>query len=431
MATTEETTLIYERYRLYTLAQHHPHWSQRAYARELGHDPKWVSTWLKRFRQANGPSLTLFTSHSRRPHSTPTRLDPMLEERICQLRPTLSEQFHRRAGGKTIAAILRRELPPDVPVPDPRTIHDVLKRRGVIVPRSRPKPQPLVLPPPMAEWEMDFGEIYLGPAEGSFEFFLVVDRGTSRVIYLEGGPGYNAETALLAVARLFILHGLPKRLRFDRDPRLWGSWTRDSYPSPLGCFLRCLGVEDVVCPPRRPDLKPFVERCIQTLKYEWFARHAPETIGAARDLLEPFVRYHNHERPHQGQACQNRTPDEAFPVLPTLPHVPDMVQADVWVKSLHGRVYRRRVSSSGAIQVDRYSYSVGEAWAKQQVLVHVDAARAVFQITCNGQKVKTLPMKGLLDATLPFGRFVDYMRDEARIVTRHRTLWWEQEGPPF
>jgi hypothetical protein len=30
----------------------------------------------------------------------------------------------------------------------------------------------------------------------------VVDRGTSQVVYLEGSAGYNAETALEAVARL-------------------------------------------------------------------------------------------------------------------------------------------------------------------------------------------------------------------------------------
>jgi hypothetical protein len=46
-----------------------------------------------------------------------------------------------------------------------------------------------------------------------FEFFIVVDRGTSRLVYLEAREGYNAVTALEAVARLLLLHGLPQRLR--------------------------------------------------------------------------------------------------------------------------------------------------------------------------------------------------------------------------
>jgi hypothetical protein len=59
---------------------------------------------------------------------------------------------------------------------------------------------------------------------------------------LEGGIEYRADTALAALQRLFVQQGLPERLRFDRDPRLWGSWTRDSYPSPWVRVLRCNAV---------------------------------------------------------------------------------------------------------------------------------------------------------------------------------------------
>jgi hypothetical protein len=254
-----ESQLAYERFRLFHLMQTQPQWSLRAYARELHHDPKWVRIWaarLKPFVTQSTPSFNVFASHSRHPKRSPRRVRPALEERICVLRQTLSERFHRRAGAKTIHACLQAELPQSESVPCPRTIHTILRRRGVIVPQVRHSPQPLILPLPMEEWEMDFGQIYLGPEEGVFEFFLVVDRGTSRLIYLEGSRGYTAETALEAVARLLIVYGMPTRLRFDRDPRLFGSWTRDSYPSPLVCFLRCLGVQDVICPPHRPDLKP-------------------------------------------------------------------------------------------------------------------------------------------------------------------------------
>ena len=88
----------------------------------------------------------------------------------------------------------------------------------------------------MEEWELDFGEIRLSEDE-IFEFLIVIDRGTSRLVYLEGGNGYRAETALEAVARLFLLHGLPKRLRFDRDPRLWGARPAQ-YPSSPNSFAQ-------------------------------------------------------------------------------------------------------------------------------------------------------------------------------------------------
>ena len=92
---------------------------------------------------------------------------------------------------------------------------------------------------------MDFAEIRLSH-DTILEFFIVVDRGTSRLVHLEGNEGYHAETALEALARLFILKGLPKRLRFDRDTRFVASWTSASYPSALFRFLLTIGVEPIV-----------------------------------------------------------------------------------------------------------------------------------------------------------------------------------------
>ncbi len=72
---------------------------------------------------------------------------------------------------------------------------------------------------------MDFGQ--LGDA---FEFLTVVDRGTSILVNTQTYPHFQAETALLAVAKLLLLVGLPSKLRFDNDPRFVGSWLTDGYP---------------------------------------------------------------------------------------------------------------------------------------------------------------------------------------------------------
>jgi hypothetical protein len=112
-------------------------------------------------------------------------------------------------------------------------------------------------------------------------------------------------------------------------------------------------------------------------------------------VLEAFPDYHNLQRPHQGRACQNRTPDEAFPTLPLLPQVPQQVNPDAWLQAEHGRVYRRRVNSTGSIQVDCHIYFVGSQLAQQPVLVHLDAQRQCFWVTCQGKVVKQLPIQGL------------------------------------
>ncbi|MHB8630133.1 MAG: integrase core domain-containing protein [Aggregatilineales bacterium] len=277
---------------------------------------------------------------------------------------------------------------------------------------------PLVLPAPMDEWELDFGEIYLGAVEGSLEFFLAVDKGTSRVVYLEGSAGYRAESALEAIMRLFARHGLQKRARFDRDPRLWGSWTRDSYPSPLLRLLHALGVQPIVCLAHRPDKKPMVERCIGTLKYEWLARHSPTTLADGLAVLEPFVTYHNQQRPHQGAACHNRIPDEAFPTLPVLPSLPRRVKPDAWLAAEQGRVYRRRVNASGTIQVV----------AGTSVLVHLDAQKTAFNITHNGRLLRSMPMKGLHPDELDLLDFIEIHKAEARTIEQFRIANWQQTG---
>lgn len=133
-------------------------------------------------------------------------------------------------------------------------------------------------------------------------------------------------------------------------------------------------------------------------------------------------------RPPQGRACQNRTPDEAFPSLPVLPQLPEIVQADSWLKAYRGRVYRRRVSIAGTIQIDCHLYSVGTAYAKQDVLVHLDTEQACFFVSSGANVLKRLPLKGLYGGEMDFSSYLIAMQAEAQTVEYHRHLWWEKLG---
>jgi hypothetical protein len=262
--------------------------------------------------------------------------------------------------------------------------------------------------------------------EHIFEFFMVADRGTSRLVYVEGGYGYRAESALEALYKLFLLNGLPQRLRFDRDPRLWGAWSRDSYPSPMVRFLRVLGIEPVVCPPRRPDLKPIIERLVYTFKHEHLSKAAPQNLAEALDACETFPHYYNSQRPHQGRACGNRPPDEAFPVLPTLPQLPQKVLPNAWLESLHRRVFQRRISSEGTMQIDRHLYYLGREFAKQAVSVLVDVREREF-VVMDGQRVlKKLPIQGLYGPEMDFFEFFKRIQEEAHYVDWHYQSLWQK-----
>src|SRR5258708_7065658 len=97
-----ESQLIYERQKLYALMQEYPDWSLRAYARTLQHDLTWVRKWAKRFQALVTPTLDMFCSQSRKPKHSPKQLTETLKDKICALRESLSERYHRAAGAETI-----------------------------------------------------------------------------------------------------------------------------------------------------------------------------------------------------------------------------------------------------------------------------------------------------------------------------------------
>ena len=431
-----ETRRIYDRMRLHFLMQEHPHWRPDAFAEVIGRTVRWVRKWQTRFANAVDTTLAMFVSQSRAPHTRPNQTPKEVKLVIGQLREQLSKHYHRDAGAKLIHIELEKlphlaENGHFVPK-SPTTITKILTEMGYIQPRRSRQRTPIVLPAPNEEWEMDFGEIRIDE-ETKLEFFLVIDRGSSRVVYLEGSMGYTAETALEAVGRLFVLNGLPKRLRFDRDPRFVGSWTMDSYPAALVRFLRVLGVKDVICPPRRPDLKPFVEHGVKTLKEEWLDRFSLNDYATTIEVLPEFLFYHNADRVHFGQACNGKTPNEAFPRLPSLPQVPDEVDPDAWLKADDKRVFRRRITSNGTIQIDKHTYSVDHTRAKTNVLVYLDAENRQFHVLQDGALLRTLDMKGLHGPEpMTFQEYIVQMKAEARSIEIHRWFMWHRPSDvPF
>jgi len=428
-----ETGRIYDRLRLHDLIEQYPDWSVTKLAQELGRTRHFVYTWQARIFDPNNKTFpNKYMSHSCAPQSNEKWVQPEVEKAILELREELSEKHARKAGAIPIIGELRkREDLKDAGYYLPTsstTIYEILRRHGYILPPIKYQYHPVILPAPNEEWEVDFGLTQLGDRSW-FEFFAVVDRGTSRIIYLEGDERYNAETSLEAFARLFIQHGMPKRIRMDRDTRFVASWTSDGYSSALIRFLRVLGVEVIVCPPRQPWKKPFVERAIYTIKYEGFPKYPMNDIADAHDAMEQFKHFYHEERPHQGRACGGKTPNEAFPMLPALPHVPDLVHPNVWLEHDHGRVFRRRVNSRGFIQVDKHRYYVGKPHAKKRVLVHLDATNRLFKVNDGERVIAEFAIEGLSEQdTIRFNEYLKQMCIEARSTELHRFMMWHRRG---
>lgn len=415
-----ETLWEFERMKLFELVRDHPDWSTSRLAEVIGHSLSWVKKWCQRFRQVKQLNLAMFQSQSRAPKTRSKHLTPLVRNAILSLRDQLKAVYRRVVGPKTILYHLHQDpliKYSDVFVPRSScTLWRVLKDGGRIPTRVR-EHHPVERPAPMEHWEMDFGQL-----ADQIEFFTVVDRGTSILVDTQTDRHFNAETALLAVAHLLLLNGLPKRLRFDRDSRFLSSWAMDGYPSPLVRFLLCLGIEPDPTPPRRPDLKPFVERCIRTLKYECLWEQRPESPAQATELLREYRYFYNHHRANQASACQNRPPYEAFPILPDSLALPEAVDPDAWLEHYHRLLFKRRVGSNGIVSVDRHTYYVGTAYAGTLVAFQLDAQRRQFLVLYRGQVIKEFEIQGLYGQPMAFTGYLNGMLEEARSIDRQQHL---------
>jgi integrase-like protein len=341
---------------------------------------------------------------------------------VLSLRDGLTDLYHRRAGVKTIRYHLQQLQPPagELLRKSTYTIRKILREAGRIQTPLVYHSHPLPHPEPMTEWEFDFGLVSRGN-ESWLEFFLAVDRGTSIWVDTRASERFHADSALLTIAEMLLMQGMPRRLRFDRDTRLVGSLATDGYPLALVRFLRCLGIEPDICPPRRPDLKPFVERAIRTMKHECLYVHRPSDVPTMEEVMVAQHHFYNTQRPNQSLSCGNRPPYEAFPTLPSLPAVPQTVDPDAWLQDYHGRIFRRRVSATGVV-VDNYSYYIGQAYARQPVALHLNAVEQVFKVTHVGKVVKQLPLQGLHHHIMAFQDYLKLMLEEARSIERYLLL---------
>jgi len=418
-----EEQWIVDRAKLRQLMLEEPHWTNQQYADACGHCKSWVKKWKKRLRGTALDAESVLHSQSRARRTPPEPYHPDVIERILELRDHPPVDVPRKIGPRTILYYLHHDevlttklyrLPHST-----STIWKILDQHQRIIRQPKVESLPFERPEPMDSWEIDFTDVSGAKAQHDkkyvhqVEAFAVVDRGTSILVDLQASDNYQAQSALVAMASTLIQQGLPKRIIFDRDPRFIGSWSADDFPSAFMRFLMCLNIEVEVCPPRRPDLKPFVERYFRTLNSECIRVKHPADAKQAREVFNEHRLTYNHERPNQSTACRNQPPFKAFTTLPQLPHIPQAVDPDGWLVNYHNRFYKRRVDHAGRVQIDKHRYYIQKALAGRYIVCKLNANHRVFEVMLDGKIIKTIPIKGILDEPMAFGDYLNIMMKEA------------------
>jgi Integrase core domain len=282
----------------------------------------------------------------------------------------------------------------------------------------------------MQHWQLDCKDAASVPADPHgkqqhvVETLNVIDVGTSVLLAAHVAPDFTAETALQALAQTFQQHGLPHSIRLDRDPRWVGAPQGSDFPAAVLRFCRSLGIGVLVCDPRHPQQNGWVERSHRSYGQACLDRYRPSTVEEVRQVTATCVEHSNWQRPHQGVACGNRPPRVAHPELPALPRVPDVVNADGWLRHLHGQHLVRQVNRHGSVTVNLAHYYLSRSLAGQRVTLRIDGVNGLLHVQHPHLRRKSFPLKGLQRQALPYQRYLDLMLQEAsrerRLLARQR-----------
>lgn len=405
------------------LRQKHPDWSLKRLAEEIGYSYNWVKKWCQRLDQAPSQDPTVLCSHSRRPKTASPRVKPAVIAQILAIRDDPPANLKRTPGPVAIKYYLQQceELKQQgyyLPT-STSTLWAILDQHGRI---NRPSKvhEPVTRAAALTAWQMDFKDVTTVTAEPSskqlhlVETLNIVDSGSSILIDNPARMDYNAETVIETVAATLQQHGCPQRLTFDRDPRFVGSWRGDGFPSALMRFLLCLGIQVEVCPPQRPDKNCFVERYHRSYDQEAIQIYGPATYEQVLEMNRDYRHHYNYERPNQALTCGNRPPRLVFAQVPPLPPLPTVVDPDRWLEAIEGHLFKRRVSATGTVALDKHDYYIRRELKGRTVLLQVDAANHQLQVLLGQQEViKTLPLKGLHQQPLSFEAYLRLIQAEA------------------
>jgi transposase InsO family protein len=298
---------------------------------------------------------------SRRPLVPAHQIPSELEAEIVEMR-----KDHPRWGARRIRTELLRD---GIDPPVVSTIHQVLRRNGLVAATRKRKPKAdRRFEREIANdlWQIDATEMLLGDASKAYVINILDDHSRYLLASLAGeaATGELAWDAFeLAVSR----YGLPRQLLSDNGLIFTGRLHQVEvmFESSLNDF----GVEMINSAPYHPQTLGKLERFHRTQK-EWLSDEGPaEDIDDLQELLDGFRFHYNRKRPHQG--IDDATPAERYGVTPVpdnvirLPEASEMSEPDY-----PPHAYVRRVSDTGSIGYRGRVIQVGSRYrgAKVQVI---------------------------------------------------------------
>ena len=196
----------------------------------------------------------------------------------------------------------------------------------------------------------------------------------------------SMEDARATLRRCFdFWNTLPNEIQTDGEPTLVTS-SEDGFPSDFTLWLVGLDIKHLVIRPGKPTDNAEVERCHRTINDYAIVGNEKHPVVDLQSILDDAVLELAFDLPSRAEGCAGRTPIEAHPELmePRRPfraehelaHF-DLKRVDAFLSTL---TWTRKVGKNGQICIggQHQYYSVGQTYARQDVVVRFDPADRCF-----------------------------------------------------
>jgi len=172
-------------------------------------------------------------------------------------------------------------------------IYRALELNLRIKPRQRlvrERPAPLAVPAQINDvWSMDFMHDQLADGR-SIRLFNVIDDFNREALAIEVDFSLPSARVVRALDQVIEWRGKPRTIRCDNGPEYISAVTTD--------WARERGITIEFIQPGQPQQNAYVERYNRTVRYDWLAHHAFDSLTEVQDFATDWMWTYNHERPN-------------------------------------------------------------------------------------------------------------------------------------
>ena len=277
----------------------------------LNHSKAWFFKWLKRYQQFGEAGLM---EHSKRPHHSPNKTEPDIEQYIVNIRKNLAahatnKTFYAPIGADSISWELSKLGFDDNKLPSIATINRILKRNGLISKSSKarkkyviPYPSPKMEKPNDVHQLDPVGPRYINGNKGVERFFSIhlTDCFSKMVVLRQYEDTRNHTLTDFLTKAVWPNLGLPEVLQVDNMLSVKGS---NRYPRSPGIVIRLcllLGIEVLFIPINEPQRNGVIESFNNTFDKIFYQRQTFNDLTHLKKESFVFEHFYCHERPHSG-----------------------------------------------------------------------------------------------------------------------------------